>query len=141
MRARPQEHERGTPCPCGSGAQLEQCCAPYVRGERAAPGPEALMRSRFTAFALGTAQGIDYLIATHHPEHRDPQLREGLRNTFAAVDAWEQLEVLESREQGQQGEVRFVATYRVGGRRQQLREHSHFVCEQGRWLYTEGRVS
>jgi SEC-C motif-containing protein len=44
------------------------CCAPLHRGEREAATPEALMRSRFAAFAIADAE---YLWRTLHPDHED----------------------------------------------------------------------
>lgn len=38
-------------CPCGSQSRYADCCQRYHAGENA-PTPEALMRSRFTAFVL-----------------------------------------------------------------------------------------
>ncbi len=98
------------------------------------------MRSRYTAFALGTAEAIEYLLATHHPAHREVDLRAGLRSTITAVDAWERLEVLSTSADGERGTVEFVATYRAGGQRAQLAERSEFVRENRRWLYTRGVV-
>lgn len=53
-------------CPCGSGKPYEHCCGVYHRGAPA-PTPEALMRSRYTAFVRGDAA---YLHRTHAPETR-----------------------------------------------------------------------
>ncbi|HEY5241235.1 MAG TPA: YchJ family metal-binding protein [Polyangiaceae bacterium] len=57
-----------SPCPCTSGRVYAECCAPLHRGQREAETPEALMRSRFAAFALGDAE---YLWRTLHPDHED----------------------------------------------------------------------
>lgn len=127
-------------CPCGGPGSMTDCCGPYVTGARTAPDPESLMRSRYTAFALGTSEALEYLLATHHPDHRAPDLREGLRASLAGVDAWEQLRVHFAKVDGERGTVEFVATYRVGNERRELRERSEFVRERGRWFYTEGAV-
>lgn len=68
-------------CPCLSGDTYGSCCGRYHAGLRpgpdgAAPGPhaptaEALMRSRYSAFAVGDA---DYLRATWHPSTRPADL-------------------------------------------------------------------
>jgi SEC-C motif domain protein len=116
------------------------CCGPYVFGELPAPDPESLMRSRYTAFALGTAEAVEYLVATHHPDHRPRELREGLRSSIAGIDAWEQLEVRFAKVDGDRGTVQFVATFRIGRERQELRERSEFAREDGRWFYTTGVV-
>ena len=56
------------PCPCTSGRAYAECCRPLHRGARDAETPEALMRSRFSAFAVGD---VEYLWRTLHPEHED----------------------------------------------------------------------
>lgn len=54
-------------CPCGSQIEYKSCCGVYHQGARVAPTPEALMRSRYTAYSLGNiAMGkhvsfLDYL--------------------------------------------------------------------------------
>ena len=55
-------------CPCGSNRTYDDCCGPYLEGRSDPPTAEALMRSRYTAYARGA---IDYLLATHDP--RPPQ--------------------------------------------------------------------
>ena len=128
-------------CPCGSTDPLASCCGRYLDGEAPAPTPEALMRSRYTAFSLGTPEAIEYLVVTHHPDHREPDLAQGLAATVRAIDAWEGLEVLSASEDGDAGTVTFVACYRQGRERGELRERSSFVREGGRWFYTSGSLS
>lgn len=55
-------------CPCTSGLLYRDCCGPLHRGERPPASPTALMRSRFSAFALKDAA---YLARTLHPDHED----------------------------------------------------------------------
>lgn len=119
-------------CPCGSGDTLEACCARYLGGGAAAPTAQALMRSRYTAFAVGD---VDYLLATWHsdtrPEalHLDPDRR------------WLHLSVEATRLGGlfdEVGTVDFTAVYRDQSGRGELREHSRFVREHGRWSYLDG---
>ena len=45
-------------CYCGSKLAFAKCCKPYLEKHRAAPTPEALMRSRYSAFCTGD---VDYL--------------------------------------------------------------------------------
>jgi len=96
------------------------------------------MRSRYTAFTRASPAAIEYLVATHHPAHREPGLAAGIAESSRALDGWEGLEVLESGEDGDTGLVEFVATFRQDGKRGQLRERSSFVREDGRWYYTTG---
>ena len=97
------------PCPCGSGDTLDHCCGPLHRGERKAATAEALMRSRYSAYALGK---LDYLIATHPmpseaPAQRRRELKQSCRDS-----RWRGLKVL-STEAGTaddlEGTVRFEA--------------------------------
>ena len=64
------EAQPGTLCPCNSGKDYRVCCGLYHEGE-VAPTPTALMRSRYSAFALENA---DYLLATWHKDYRPQTL-------------------------------------------------------------------
>src|SRR6188474_3543469 len=57
-------------CPCGSGAAYRACCGPVHDGSPAATA-EQLMRSRYTAFALGIE---DHVFRTWHPRTRPDDL-------------------------------------------------------------------
>ena len=37
-------------CPCGSGKAYGECCEPIIKQKELAQSPEALMRSRYTAY-------------------------------------------------------------------------------------------
>jgi len=128
------------PCPCGSGKSLATCCLPLVDGAKLASTPESLMRSRYTAFALGTKAAIDYLVATHHADFRGEDLRAGLVASVESIETWEGLQIVETQTAGDTGVVTFMATYRQGAHKGQLRERSQFVREDGCWLYTTGEV-
>ncbi|MBW4717643.1 SEC-C domain-containing protein [Saccharothrix sp. SC076] len=120
-----------TACPCGLGEPYEECCGACHSGRRTAATAEALMRSRYSAFALGEA---DYLLATWHPSTRPATL------DLDPDQRWLRLEVLDRTDGGlfhTTGTVEFRAIYRWRGRRDELREHSRFVRENGRWLYVE----
>jgi SEC-C motif-containing protein len=77
-------------CPCGLADDHESCCGRLHAGAPA-PTAESLMRSRYSAFAVGDA---GYLLRTWHPSGRprtlnlDPALR------------WTRLAILETRDGG-----------------------------------------
>ena len=48
-------------CSCGSGRDYVTCCQPYVEGRAHPETPEALMRSRYTAYTMAD---IDYIEKT-----------------------------------------------------------------------------
>ena len=118
-----------TACPCGLGDPYEHCCGPFHEGRRKPPTAEALMRSRYSAFAVGDE---DYLLATWHPTTRPASLE------LDPEQRWNRLEVLD-RTGGTlfqtTGTVEFRAHCRVRGARDVLHENSRFVREDGVWLY------
>jgi SEC-C motif-containing protein len=121
-------------CPCLTGLPYGECCAPLHRGDRQAATAEALMRSRYAAFAVGDDA---YLRASWHPSTRPATLE------LDSDQRWLRLDVLAVAGGGifdDAGTVEFVATYRHDGVRGQLREVSRFVREGGRWLYVDGDV-
>ncbi len=122
-----------SPCPCGRGPAYGQCCGRYHAGE-AAPDAEALMRSRYSAYAAGNA---DYLLASWHPDTRPQEL--SLADAPGQRTQWLGLDVKRHRViDADTAEVAFVARYRIGGGRAvRMAEHSRFVREDGRWYYLD----
>jgi SEC-C motif-containing protein len=115
-------------CPCGLGDGYASCCGRFHAGAPA-PTAESLMRSRYSAFAIGDA---DYLLRTWHPSGRprtlslDPALR------------WTRLAVLQTRDGGlfdATGTVQFRAMYVQHGQRGVLAETSRFVRHDRHWTY------
>lgn len=117
-------------CVCGSGRTAVDCCARLHGGEPAAT-PEALMRSRYSAYVLGLT---DYLLTTWHDSTRPP----GLPSEEAGLK-WLGLEVrCCTLQDADHGTVEFVARSKLGGRAHRLHETSRFVRAGGRWLYLDG---
>jgi SEC-C motif domain protein len=126
-------------CPCFSGLRYAACCAPRHDGTRPAETPEALMRSRYAAFALGLARYLVDTLSSEHPDRaegdealvsalssaRGKQRFLGLRIVFASEDA-------------DRGEVLFVARIFSGGVDRSFAELSEFVREDGAWRYAGG---
>lgn len=123
-------HPSAVPCPCDSGHRYHVCCEPYHRG-LAAPTPEALMRSRYSAYALRIQA---YVLQTWHSSTRPSP--ESLQQDPPAT--WLGLKV----HQADANTVRFSARLRHGGgRAQRLDEVSRFVFEDGRWWYVDGVIA
>ncbi len=121
-------------CPCLSGNPYGECCGPLHAGAPA-PTAERLMRSRFTAFALGLPE---YLRATWHPSTRPASL------DLDGSQRWTRLDIVATRAGGPfdtAGTVAFRAYWRAEVERGVLEETSDFVREDGRWLYVDGVVS
>jgi len=123
-------------CPCASAQPYADCCG-RLHAEHAAGGkliaatPEALMRSRYSAFALDLRP---YLLASWHASTRPTALEPpepGLK--------WLGLDVKRSAMQdADHGTVEFVARSKLGGRAHRLHEVSRFVREHGEWFYLDG---
>jgi SEC-C motif-containing protein len=59
-------------CFCGSVIEYKQCCEPFHSGEKIPATAEALMRSRYTAYALHNAAYLqETRDATRRPEKMD----------------------------------------------------------------------
>lgn len=117
------------PCPCGSGRTYGRCCARLHRGEAEAVTAEDLMRSRFSAFALGDEA---WLRRSWHPDTCPGDIR------LAPDRRWTRLEVLSTTGGGMldaDGTVTFRAHHEQGGRSGVLEETSRFVRHGGRWVY------
>lgn len=118
-------------CPCLSGESYLTCCGRFHRGEAVAPTAVRLMRSRYSAFAVGD---VDYLLATWHPQTR-PKVLE-----LDPAARWYRLDIL-GRERGgmldSKGIVEFRAWYELDGASRNQHEVSQFVREDGCWLYVQ----
>jgi SEC-C motif domain protein len=119
-------------CPCGGGAYAT-CCGPLHDGAPA-PTAERLMRSRYSAFALGRAP---YLLRTW---------ARGTRPTDVELETdlvWRRLQIVDTARGGpddETGVVEFRASFRGPGGAGLLHERSRFGREDGRWVYLDGDV-
>lgn len=119
-------------CPCLSGEPYGSCCGPLHRGEADAPTAVALMRSRYSAFAVGDSA---YLLRTWHPSTRPTHLEldPGVRWFRLDIDGATRGGLLDT-----EGTVEFTAHYRAGGRAERQHEVSRFVRVDRRWVYLDG---
>jgi SEC-C motif domain protein len=126
---------RPEPCPCGGPASYATCCGRWHEGVQhlMAPTAEVLMRSRYSAHALGLPQ---YLLDTWHPSTRPTLIAPqppGLR--------WIGLEVRRHQPiDADHALVEFIARSKLGGRADRMHETSRFERVDGRWLYVGEQV-
>ena len=119
-------------CYCGSNKQFQYCCERLINGFQKATTAEALMRSRYCAYAIHDA---DYLVATTHVSTRKHQSNEDILE-WAVSNRWQKLEILKTTEDI----VEFKAYYLDSkGKSQIHHEISSFVFENGSWFYVDGK--
>ncbi|MET9295341.1 YchJ family metal-binding protein [Streptomyces sp. NPDC003077] len=120
-----------SPCPCGLPQSYGDCCGGFHQGRAEAPTAERLMRSRYSAFAVGDAA---YLLRSWHSATRPATL------DFEPGQRWTGLEILGSTGGSAfhtEGTVAFRAHYTLDGEPGVQEEDSRFVREQGRWVYVD----
>ncbi len=120
-------------CPCGLPVTYDACCGRLHRGEAKASTAEALMRSRYSAFAVGDA---DYLAATWDPDTRPRRIRLGDEER-----TWTGLEIVATERGGMldaEGIVEFRASHRDPDGDHVLHERSRFRRIDGAWVYVDG---
>jgi SEC-C motif-containing protein len=127
------------PCPCHSGAKYKRCCGPF-HGGAPAPTPEALMRSRYAAFALGLVQYLMDTTDPQGPHYGVNRARWGADlEGYCGRATFPGLEVRGTGSDGDTGWVEFRAEVTLDGKDASFVEHSTFTRRGGRWLYTLGK--
>jgi SEC-C motif domain protein len=123
-------------CLCDSGKPFKKCCERFLNGSTNATTPKQLMRSRYTAYALGDYG--EYLLATWLPESSKGTTAASLSEK--SLD-WVKLEILNSHQKDDEGRVEFKAYYKTDDEELDiLYEKSSFRRVNRRWYYVEGEV-
>ena len=122
-------------CPCGSGQAYRDCCAPAHRGITWPVTAQALMRSRYSAYARLDER---YLLDSWHPRTRPAP-------GFVHEVAWRGLSIMSTTGGGPddaRGTVEFEVTWEnPDGTLESMRELSRFERLDGRWVYVDGDVA
>jgi len=119
-------------CPCCSGNDYENCCEPYHNKTKNAPTAEALMRSRYSAFAIPNGE---YLMNTTLPAKRKFHDKADLQE-WGEINQWIKLEIIST---PTHNKVAFKAFYiDEDGNQQTQQELSTFQKMGDRWFYVSG---
>ncbi len=118
------------PCYCDSKKEFSACCEPFLSGIQKPSTPVQLMRSRYSAFAVGDGK---YLVKTTAKENRYEEDAKLIKESAQNI-VWLGLEVLYESE----NQVEFKAYYKERDGINVLHEKSSFVKEEGMWLYKDG---
>ena len=128
-------------CPCGSGRTYAECCEPYITGQAKASTAEALMRSRYSAYA---EHAIDYIINTCVRKNNKEDIDYKSTRDWSEKSTWLGLKIIAVEKGGftdTEGTVEFEASYERDGLKDVHHERAQFKKENGEWLYDEGNVS
>src|ERR1044072_2188416 len=108
-------------CPCGTQKSYADCCEPFISGKASAPTPEALMRSRYTAYVKVAPISLrDPLAPEPRHDFKESDVRE-----WAGQSEWLGLDILKA-----EGEtVEFIARYKAQGKVLEHHEVSKFRKE------------
>lgn len=116
-------------CPCGSQNSFYACCNPFISGDAVPTTPEALMRSRYTAYHMAN---IDYIT--------DTMKGKALRGfdpvstlQWANEVQFQTLEVIKTTEDT----VEFKAYYQHNSKSHVMHENSQFKKIKSRWYYID----
>jgi len=122
-------------CICQSGKMHSQCCQRFLNGQSIAKTPVQLMRSRYSAYALG-GYG-DYLLKTWSPSQHQAMTSAQLsiKSTH-----WVGLEIIQKSQKGDKAMVEFKATYLSDDEKLFHHERSTFERIKGQWFYLTGNV-
>ncbi|MCE0492828.1 YchJ family protein [Vibrio salinus] len=121
-------------CPCGSRKKYKNCCQPIHHDHSRAKTPEQLMRSRYSAYALGLT---DYIINTYSPEISSKLNRKEIES--GTQINWIKLSIKKSQITSEnEGYVHFKAFYREQGETFVLEERSRFIRIDSSWYYVDG---
>ena len=123
-------------CPCQKpdGKSYFSCCMPYHQGIKKPETAEQLMRSRYSAYALGQ---VDYLLHTSLPDQQKLIDQVALKD-WLEKNQWLGLDIIElSKGQARDstGIVSFIARYKFRNKIKEHKETSHFQKENGNWYF------
>lgn len=128
------------PCYCCSGKAFELCCEPVLKDQKKAETAEALMRSRYTAYAV---VDIPYLVQSTHPSQRHFYSATDLKR-WALSSKWVKLEILYT-EQGNASDTKGFVEFKAYFVDEDLQPHTHheystFTKENATWYFLKGEL-
>jgi SEC-C motif-containing protein len=119
-------------CFCDTGLLFDDCCGLYLESNQKAPTALALMRSRYSAYAIHNA---DYLMETTHVSERQYYSKAKILK-WATANKWQKLEILSFTE----NTVEFKAYFLDSNQKPQTHyEFSTFKFENNAWYYVDGK--
>ena len=124
-------------CPCTSGREFAECCEPIIQQRQKATTAEQLMRSRYSAYALGHT---DWIIESQSPDGRQFVDRRATEE-WSKRATWHRMEILEVKDGGPEdaeGFVDFKAHYTIAGEDIVHHEVASFRRVDDTWYFVDG---
>jgi len=126
------------PCPCESKEEYKNCCYPFHQKKDFPETAEALMRSRYSAFALKLPE---YLIETANIKSAEKEFKaldENLENIeYVGLQI---VSTMQGKADDKIGKVEFIASYKHNDTLATHHEISKFKRFQKHWIYDSGEV-
>lgn len=127
-------------CPCDLKVLYHKCCGQYHEG-KLPDNALTLMRSRYSAFALGIS---NYLIDTTHKDNperlEDEDSWKRDLDKIASHARFDGLKIIDFVDGTQTAQVTFRAVVTKGDMDLSFTEESHFQKDEDKWLYREGKI-
>jgi SEC-C motif domain protein len=128
-----KEHDT---CPCGSLLYFANCCQPILNKTCYAESAEALMRSRYSAYAT---QALDYICDSMLPPAALQCTRQQLQQ-WNQHNQWIRLKICDHQAMcANQATICFLAIYLHQGETRFIYEKSLFQKIGEQWFYTDGK--
>ncbi len=119
-------------CFCGSTISFQDCCQKHIDGTHQASTALALMKSRYSAYAVHSA---DYLWNTTYVSQRKYYSKEEILH-WAKANQWQKLEIIAATENTVEFKAYFLDE---NGKNQIHHEFSTFKQENSSWFYVDGK--
>ena len=125
-------------CPCGSGKEYCECCEPIIKQNALAASPEALMRSRYTAYVK---QEIGWLKESLEATQRS-DFDEASVTAWSKESEWLGIEIKQTKTEEEKniGWVEFNARFKQGNVTRNHHELGEFHKVGGAWFFYDGRA-
>lgn len=136
-----KEQENDTLCPCGSGKNYSNCCAPIISGGQKALTAEDLMRARYSAYAM---HEIAFIASSCLKENDEDSIDMDETRRWSEESEWLGLRIVRTEKGGvndTEGLVEFTATFKKKGLKDVHKEQATFVKKDGNWLYSAGSIT
>ena len=124
-------------CPCSPDKDYAACCEPIITQQKKATTAEQLMRSRYSAYALGH---VDWIIESQSPDGRHFVDRNATEQ-WSKRAKWHRMEIVGVQDGGaddNEGFVDFKAYYTMAGEDITHHEVASFRKEDDTWYFVDG---